>query len=81
MPDGEVIKTVGFTAIRQGMLRQVALRRTWAESKELTFGDLGLKLPGRDEGPLVDVTGWLRFADSLKQKGTIKIQMEHEQLQ
>ncbi len=67
-PDGEEIKTVGFTAIRNNVKRQVALTIT---RKQAPTSEP--KIVREKQEAFIKVTGKLLFADARKEKGEIQI--------
>lgn len=70
-PDGEQVRTVGFTVSRKNIERKVALRKLRAQGRHSeAFTDQGTKK--RKES--IQIQGTLRFADALKQKeGIIQV--------
>ena len=75
LPDGETVKTVGFTVRRSQGLRQVALRHTATEVREgfkPIVASNAQRISRGKERPVV-VTGQLRFADSVHETNRIQV--------
>lgn len=66
-PDGEEVRTVGLTKTTDGQERAVALSTPADEIR------LPEEAPLDEEHEVVTVTGWLRFADSLKDRREIRV--------
>ncbi|MGE5271856.1 MAG: hypothetical protein ACM3JG_19520, partial [Thiohalocapsa sp.] len=78
-PDGRRIDVVGFTTVRQGRPREVALTRTTQDTPMIRPRDVAVvskKTKPVDED-MVEVQGVLRFANSLKKTDEIQIVSEH----
>ncbi|MBF0320506.1 MAG: hypothetical protein HQL01_11960 [Nitrospirae bacterium] len=73
-PDGENIKTVGFTVIRNGKERAVSLKKR----TDFIVAMDEKTIPSKQE--LTTVTGQLLFADSIKKQEIIKIKDENGHL-
>ena len=67
-PDGEEIKTVGFTAIRNKVKRQVVLTRT---RKQAPISEPKMIREGQEV--FIKITGKLLFADARGEKGEIQV--------
>jgi hypothetical protein len=75
VPDGNTVKTVGFSIFRSGSTREVALRRTSAQIRENFTPILSAvtrRINRGNERP-VTVTGQLRLADSTHENSKIKL--------
>jgi hypothetical protein len=67
-PDGDAVETVGFTALRRGQERTVALKPKQPTAPLATAAPGALE-PGKNEATdVVTVTGELKFADSLEHR-------------
>lgn len=77
-PDGRKIELVGFTTLRDGRPREVALTRTTRATPMLRPSDVAAvsKKTGPADEDLVEVQGILRFANSLKKTDEIQIVSE-----
>ena len=68
-PDGDDVKLVGFSAVREGIVRTVSLTGQGASEVQLVpaFGLAALKAPEKDEG-VATIQGFLKEADSRDSK-------------
>lgn len=67
-PDGEEIKTVGFTAVRNNVKRQVVLTTT---RKQAPISEP--RMVREEHEAFIKITGKLLFADARREKGEIQI--------
>jgi hypothetical protein len=70
-PDGTKVNMVGFTALRAGKPRQVALRKARGDERDVSGTDFALE-PGRTASVLPEqeiVRGELQFADITSRRG------------
>lgn len=73
-PDGRKVELVGFTTMRAGRPHEVALTRTTPDTPMLRPRDVAVVGKTKpDDEDLVEVTGTLRFANSLKKTDEIQI--------
>jgi hypothetical protein len=73
-PDGRKVGLVGFTSVRAGRTKEVSLTRATTDTPSLKPTDVttGKNTPSADEDT-VEITGFLRFANSLKKTDEIQI--------
>jgi hypothetical protein len=80
LPDGDRVKTVGFTVQRDGRTREVALRHTAAEIRggftPLLSPDTKRVAIGKEK--TVEVSGQLKLADSTHESNKIRLVSEHK---
>jgi hypothetical protein len=73
-PDGQRVGVVGFTAVRRGATRQVALTSAVENTPTLRPRDIDVKKrKSKKEPELVEVSGLLKMADSRKKVDEIQI--------
>ena len=73
-PDGRRVGVVGFTAVRQGTTRQVALTSSVENTPMLRPRDIDVgKRKGKAEPASVEVSGILKMADSRKKMDEIQL--------
>ena len=84
VPDGEIVTTVGLTALRPGNNRELALRNSARSIQErMSFGPTLLATPKKSldsdaEETVREFAGVLRYADSTHEKDVIKLVGEKE---
>lgn len=74
-PDGAKLNMVGFTTVRRGQVKQVAIRQPSEGTPELVPMDvLPEKEKGKeDEGEIVQLSGILKVANSIKKNDEIQL--------
>lgn len=73
-PDGEEVDLVGFTTVRRGEVREVALKAGKSLGTSLAADLSVLKPSSSQQESVIEISGVLKYADSLKE-GKDKIQI------